>query len=113
MSEATQDERLLSLEGAVRDIGKVAERVAVNQENLFEKVDSGFESMTKAHNELASKQAALDKRLEPFEQRAARQARRVEIAKKAALPAVAATAGVFGAKFGQQLLSWLGVMFGK
>lgn len=113
MSESTQDERLLSLEGAVREIGRATERVAVGQQNLFEKVEEGFESMAKAHTDLAARQASFDNRLKPFEEREAAWSRRRDVIKKAAIPAVAATAGVFGAKFGNQLLIWLGALFGK
>ncbi len=105
MSEATQDDRLLNLEGAVRELGRVSERVAVGQEHMLETMTTGFDSLAKG-------QKALDDRLKPLEAVHVSQQRRSEIVKKLALPAVAATAGVFGAKFGQQLISWLGGLFG-
>lgn len=105
MSEDTQDERLLSLEGAVRELGKVSERVAVGQDHMLKAMTDGFDGLSKG-------QKALDDRLKPLEAVHQTSVRRTEIVKKFALPAVAATAGVFGAKFGQQVVAWLGGLFG-
>lgn len=111
-NETTQDSRLLSLEESVRDMAANTERVLVNQQTLSDKVSKGFEDMATAHAKMAATQVSFDARLKPFEEKAAASARRVEIAKKLALPALAASAGVFGAAFGKEVLAMIGRLFG-
>lgn len=111
MSESTQDDRLLSLEESVRDLAATNERMVVSHEVLTEKVTGWFDSMAKAHGDFESRQSQLEKRIEPFETKAKKSAARWDFAKKAALPALGATAGVFGTKFGHEIVSFLSKLF--
>lgn len=112
MSESTQDERLLSLETSVRGLVGTTERVAVSQENMLEKIDKGFALMAETHADFSKKHEDLDKRLKPFEKKAELSTKRIEFAKKLAIPGLTAMAGVFGAKFGGQLVALIGGLFG-
>jgi hypothetical protein len=113
MSEDTQDERLLSLESSVRGLVGTIERVAVSQENMLERMDKGFTLMAEAHVDFGKQNAVFDARLKPFEEAAEKKAKRSEFVKKMAIPALTAMAGVFGAKFGGQIVTWIGSLFGR
>jgi hypothetical protein len=113
MSEETQDGRLLSLEETMRNLAASSERVVVSQQVLAEKVDKGFDDMVKAHTTFAETQAKFDARLQPFEIKAAAAQKRIDLAKKLALPGIAAMAGVFGAKFGNEIVKFVGGLFGN
>jgi hypothetical protein len=98
--ESAQDGRLLSLEESVRDLSGSAERVEAGQRQLAATVQEGFVKM-------AEQSASFDKRLKPIEANEDARSKRWGIVKKLILPAVAATMGVCGAKFGNSLIAWL------
>ena len=107
MSESTQDGRLLSLEESVRSLAATNERMVVSHEALTEKVTLWADSMKEVHE----RQDQFEKRIEPFEKKAQKRAERWELAKKAALPALGATAGAFGTKFGHEIIAFLSKLF--
>lgn len=113
MSEDTQDERLLSLENSVRGLVGTVERVAVSQENMLERMDKGFALMAEAHVDFNKQNEQFDTRLKPFEIAAQKAAKRSEFFKRMTIPALTAMAGVFGAKFGGQIITWIGTLFGR
>lgn len=112
MSEQVQDERLMSLEGAVREMIASNERVVVKTEVLGEKVEKGFEDLARSHVVLEEKTKNLEKRIVPFEERKVKFDKRTESLKKFIIPAIAGTAGIVGTKFGVQLLHIIGAFFG-
>lgn len=98
--ELIKHDRLSDLEGAVRDISFKTGAIEARQEHLLTKVEEGFAGLQTGHKTIIDEQKALDTRLKPFEDSRAARAKRWDIAKKGIIPAIAAMAGLFGAKFG-------------
>lgn len=98
--ELIQHDRMSGLEEAVRDVSFKAGKMEGHLETLMVKVDTGFAGLHEAQKAVIADQEALDKRLKPFEEGRAARAKRWEIIKKGVIPAIAAMAGLFGAKFG-------------
>lgn len=100
--EKVQNDRLLSLEGAVREVVGSTERLVVITEQTVQRLD-GIETHIKSQNE----------RIRPLEASEDKRVKRANTVKKLIAPALAAMAGLFGAKFGGQLLTLFGDLFGK
>ncbi len=109
--ELIQHDRLNGLEEAVRDISFKTGKVEAHLENMLTKVDEGFRGLHAGQKTIIADQESLDARLKPFEEVRAARAKRWDVAKKFVIPAIAAMAGLFGAKFGGALLDVLSKLF--
>lgn len=110
------DDRLLSLEAAVREIAVSAAQVATGQEHVLRQVDAGLlvaNRLEEKFDKLDGNVRDLDHRIKPLEEDLKKSGRKVEAIKRLIWPALAATAGVFGAKFGATALEAIGTYFGK
>ena len=113
MSEDHQNDRLLSLEGAVRDMASQTGKLVVGQELLTLSVNKGFDELSKNQKTLAEEDKKLDERIKPFEAKAAVHASRIGVIKKLSIAGLVATAGVFGAVAGDKIVDFLGKLIGR
>lgn len=111
MSEEIQHDRLTALEGAVRDISFKTGSIEAGQTHMLAKMEEGFEGVQKGLQTTKDDYKALDTRLKPFEEAKAARTKRWDMAKKVVIPAIAAMAGLFGAKFGGVILDALAKLF--
>jgi len=109
--ELIQHDRLTGLEEAVRDISFKTGKVEAHLENMLTKVEVGFAGLHEGQKTIIADQEALDTRLKPFENSRAAGAKRWDASKRFVIPAIAAMAGLFGAKFGGVLLDVLSKLF--
>lgn len=103
-----QNDRLLDLEGAVRDISVKTGQIEIRQEHLLSKVEEGFDSLKEEFKSVSEKQIALEARITPIEVESISAGKRWENIKKVLIPIGAAVAGVIGTKLGGVLLDLLG-----
>jgi len=103
----TQNDRLLDLEGAVRDISVKTGQIEVRQEHLLSKVEEGFDSLREGFKAVSDKQTILESRIAPIEAENNAAVKRWETIKKMLIPAIAAVAGVIGTKLGGVILDLL------
>ena len=109
--ELIQHDRLTVLEGSVRDISFKTGAIEARQEHLLAKLEEGFLGLHAGQKTIMAEQESLDLRLKPFEDGRAARAKRWDIAKKFVIPAIAAMAGLFGAKFGGVLIDVVSKLF--
>lgn len=109
--EIIQNDRLLDLEGSVRDIAVKTGVIEAKQEHLLSKIEEGFLGLQESHRLVSAKQEALESRIEPIEASVASSTRNWGIAKKLIIPAISATAGIFGVKFGNGLFEMVSKLF--
>ena len=118
----SQDERLLSVETSLREVAYKTGQIEARQEALAKsiedqsvvlgsKLDKGFEAMQKGQEAIATQHAAFEARFKPMEEKHLRSQARIQFAKKLTMPALGATAGVFGVKFGNQLIEFISGLF--
>lgn len=114
MSDDThQNDRLLSIETALRDMASQTGQMVVKQELMNIAVEKGFGDSRQAQESLNQKTDSLDKRLVPFEVAAAKRASRVALGKKFMIAALIASAGVFGTVAGDNIVMFVGKLIGK
>jgi hypothetical protein len=112
----SQDERLLSLEASLRDVAYKTGQIDAKQESLAKsiedqsvllaaKLDEGFNTLKTGQESLSVHQTHIEQRLKPIEEKHLRVEGRIQFVRKLAMPALVATAGVFGAKFGNELIN--------
>lgn len=118
----SQDERLLSLEASLREVAYKTGQIEARQESLAKsiedqsvvlasKLDEGFGDLKRGQEVITAQSAAFETRFKPVEEKHLRAEARIQFAKKLAMPALAATAGVFGVKFGNQLIEFFSGLF--
>lgn len=93
----SHEERIQKLEGLTASVAKLE----ANDAHIIEKLDYGFKT-------LAEGQVELNNKVKPVLERHEKSKARRELAKKFIFPAIAAAAGVFGSKFGAQILALIG-----
>jgi hypothetical protein len=111
------NERLLSMESAIRDMSAQTGKLVGQQEILNDIVSKGFEELRQGQKSLIQKDIDTDNRIKPLEEAAAKReaarAARVSVAKKLALASLVASAGVFGTVAGDKVVAFLGAFFGR
>lgn len=110
-NDSIQNERLLGLEGTVRDIAFKTGHIEASQVHLLSKLEEGFAGLQESNKLISVKQEDLNSRIIPLEQDRASKAKTWGIVKKLVIPAISATAGVFGVKFGSNLLELIAKLF--
>lgn len=109
--ELIQHDRLTVLESSVRDISFKTGAIEARQEYLLTKIEEGFVGLHEGQKTILTEQESFDSRLKPFEEGRAIRAKRWDIIKKGVIPAIAAMAGLFGAKFGGVIWDAIGKLF--
>lgn len=112
----TNNDRLLSIEVAMRDMASQTGKLVVQHELLNISVTNGFAELRQGQQDLMKKDVETDNRIKPLEEaaakRAATRASRIGIAKKVSLAALVASAGVFGTVAGDKVVALFGQLFG-
>lgn len=114
----SHDERLLSVETSLREVAYKTGQIEARQESLAKsiedqsvllaaKLDEGFDSLKRGQETLNAHSAAFEARFKPLEEKHLQSQARIQFVKKLAMPALAATAGVFGVKFANQIMEFI------
>jgi len=111
ISIGAHEERLLRVESTLQDVVSQASRIALQQEYIAEKIDSGFEAVAKTQDSIAQRldkhEIAVDKelaRLEPLEADAKASTARADFFKKIMMSGLLAGIGAVGVKVVEWLL---------
>jgi len=111
--DEVQNDRLLGVEDALREISYKTGHIEAQHVAIMDKLDQGFAELKANHEAIVVAHSNVDSRLKVVESKEEARTRRIQLLKKAAIPLLTATAGVFGAKFGSELLNALTHFFSR